>query len=503
MSEKPGILAQREDSKQDDPERRSGSNAGSGSDSPSKPPCRMSASLGGASPDVAGVGDVRPNAIASESRPESGSTTPRDILLEALRAALDATGGYRSVHRRLMRASIDRPCAAFAVGKASAFMMAGALDALGERIERGLVISRHGYAKGALDPGWPVEVVESSHPVPDASSIEAGRILVDFLQGLPPRTMLLAMISGGASALVERLPDGFSERDLARVNRYLLGSGYPIGTINRVRKRISLIKAGRLVNFMDVRETLNLLISDVPGDDPKAIGSGLLIPHTAADIDTEALELPNWLTKMARSAPDLPVSESMRSIRSEIIARPADARMAAAASLRKAGFDVIEHKEPLQGDAVEAGGRIGRMIVDAAPATVHLWAGETTVQLPPDPGRGGRCQSLALAAAREIAGKAGAYLLAAGTDGSDGPGEVAGALVDAGTVDRGQSASPGLCLDRSLGAADAGTWLDAGGDLVHTGPTGTNVMDLIIALRAKSHVRIDRSPQGQAKSPQG
>ncbi|WP_197019075.1 glycerate kinase type-2 family protein [Thioalkalivibrio sp. HK1] len=495
MFEKPRGFEGRADSKRIVPERESGPNGRSISRSlsPSNAHCRMSASIVGDSPD--GPRITIEDARSKGSGSDSGSTTtPRDLLLGGLHAALDATGGYKSVHRRLMRTSFDRPCAAFAVGKASAFMMAGAVEALGERIERGLVITRHGYAEGVLDPGWPVELVESSHPVPDASSIEAGRRLIDFLQGLPPRTMLLAMISGGASALVECLPAGFGERDLARVNRYLLGSGYPIGTINRVRKRISLIKAGRLSNCMGSQETLNLLISDVPGDDPKVIGSGLLIPHTPADIDTGDIDLPNWLTTMARSTPDLPRAEEMRSIRSEIIARPADARMAAAAFLRKAGFDVIEHEEILQGDAVEAGDRIGRMIADARPGDAHLWVGETTVRLPPNPKRGGRCQSLALAAARQIAGKAGAYLLAAGTDGSDGPGEVAGAIVDAGTADRGQSAAPGSDLERSLRNADAGTWLEAACDLVHTGPTGTNVMDLIIALRAKSQVSSARSP---------
>ncbi len=471
-----------------DGEGISASNSPLGSKPPSKPLGlgRAPIFLGDAPSDGALVGNDRMNDRMRDAICDPRSPEPRDILLEALRAALDATGGHRSVKRRLAHESIDRPCAAFAVGKASAFMMAGALDALGERIERGLVISRHGYAKGVIDPARPIEVVESSHPVPDASSIEAGRKLIDFLRRLPPRMTLLAMSSGGASALVEVLPEAFGAQDLARVNRYLLGSGYPIGIINRVRKRISLIKAGRLVNFTGSRPVLNLMISDVPDDDSKVIGSGLLIPHSTEDIDTGDIDLPDWLTAMARSTPDLPDPDAMRSIRSEIVARPADARMAASACLRKAGFEVVEHRTLLQGDAVEAGRRIGRMIADAAPGSVHLWAGETTVQLPEPCGRGGRCQSLALAAAREIAGKAGAYLLAAGTDGSDGPGEVAGALVDAGTIERGRSAGGGLCARKSLEAADAGTWLDAGGDLLHTGPTGTNVMDLIIALRTHS-----------------
>lgn len=365
-------------------------------------------------------------------------------------------------------------------------MTAGAFDVLGEGIERALVVTKHGHADGLLDPGWPVEVVESSHPVPDESSLAAGRILLDFIDAVPVGADVLALASGGASALVEVLPEGFDARDLARVNEHLLAAGLPIGAMNRVRKRISRIKGGRLAQRIAPRRTLHLAISDVPGDDPKVIGSGLLVAHGSEDIEIGDLDLPPWLAEMGRQAPPLSGGEAAAGhVHTEVVARPADARAAAAAVYGAAGIDVVEHPDLLEGDAIETGRRIGRAIAEAKPAA-HVRAGETTVVLPPDPGRGGRCQSLALAAALEIRGRAGAWVLAAGTDGTDGPGEDAGALVDGGTIARGVAA--GLDPDRCLRTADAGTFLDASGDLVRTGPTGTNVLDLVVALKTGPEV---------------
>ena len=406
---------------------------------------------------------------------------PRHLLLDGLRAALDATGGRASVRRRLAEEQDFTPRFAFAVGKAAPAMMAGAFDALGPSIERAFVVTKHGHAGDMLDAGWPVDVAESSHPVPDESCLAAGRALVAFVDAIPADTEVLALLSGGASALVEVLPEGFDARDLARVNEYLLAAGYPIGAINRVRKRISRIKGGRLAQRIAAHRTLNLAISDVPGDDPKVIGSGLLAAHSAEDITVDDLDLPPWLTAMGQQAPPLPSGKATRRVRTEVVACPADARAAAAATYRAAGVDVVEHRRLLEGGALEAGRRIGREIAHEKPASVQVWASETTVWLPPEPGRGGRCQSLALAAALEMGDSAGACVLAAGTDGTDGPGEDAGAIVDAGTVARGIAA--GLDPERCLQTADAGTFLEASGDLVHTGPTGTNVMDLVVAMK--------------------
>ena len=415
--------------------------------------------------------------------PTNAVADSRRLLLDALHAALDATGGRESVRRRLAAERDLAPRMAFAVGKAASAMMAGAFDAFGPGIERALVITKHGHAGDVLDAGCPVDVVESSHPVPDESCLAAGRALVDFVDGVPAGADVLALLSGGASALVEVLPEGFDASDLARVNAWLLAAGHPIGAVNRVRKRISRIKGGRLAGRLATHRMLNLVISDVPGDDPKVIGSGLLVAHSDDDIAIDDLDLPPWLVEMGRRAPPLPGEGASARVRTEVVARPADARAAVAETLRAADLDVVEHPKLLEGDAPEAGRRIGRAIVHEKPMA-HVWASETTVTLPPVPGRGGRCQSLALAAALEMRDGAHACVLAAGTDGTDGPGEDAGAIVDAETVARGLAA--GLDPERCLRAADAGTFLEASGDLLHTGPTGTNVMDLVVALKLAS-----------------
>ena len=368
-------------------------------------------------------------------------------------------------------------------------MMAGAFDALGDSIEHALVVTKHGHTGDTLDPAWPIDIVESSHPVPDESCLEAGRILGSYVDAIPAGADVLALMSGGASALVEVLPDGFAGSDLARVNEYLLAAGHPIGVVNRVRKRISLIKGGRLGQRVAPRRALNLAISDVPGDDPKVIGSGLLVAHSSDDLAIDGVELPSWLVEMVRRAPPPPGPEVAKYVRTELVARPADARSAAASVYRSAGVNVIEHDRLLEGDAIDAGRRIGELIAKRTRAKrtrakrtreVHVWASETTVMLPPAPGRGGRCQSLALAAALAIRDQPGLWVLAAGTDGTDGPGEDAGALVDGATVARG--IGEGLDPERSLRDADAGTFLESSADLVHTGPTGTNVMDLVAAM---------------------
>ena len=319
--------------------------------------------------------------------PANAAADPRRLLLDGLSAALDATAGRESVRRRLAAERDFAPRFAFAVGKAAPAMMAGAFDALGTGIERALVVTKHGHAGDVLDRGSPVEVVESSHPVPDDSCLAAGRALVDFVDAIPAGADALALVSGGASALVEVLPEGFDASDLARVNEYLLAAGHPIGAVNRVRKRISRIKGGRLAQRLAARRTLNLAISDVPGDDLRVIGSGLLVFHSSEDIAIDGLDLPPWLTAMGHRAPPLSGEEATSRVRTEIVARSADARAAAAAAYRAAGVDVVEHRNLLEGDAPETGRRIGREITHEKPAA-HVWASETTVTLPPESGTG-------------------------------------------------------------------------------------------------------------------
>jgi len=367
-----------------------------------------------------------------------------------------------------------------AIGKAAAAMAAGAADTLGERLSRALVISKSGHMDSRLASDRRFTCLEAAHPVPDQCSLDAGEALVRFMERAPADAELLFLISGGASSLVEVLPEGMTLASLQEVNRWLLGSGLPIGAINRIRQALSCIKGGRLADFLGGRRARVLMISDVAGDDPAIIGSGLL--YGSGSVSAAGTGLPRWLESLLgrfADARDVAVSRA-EPVAHYVIARLEEALKAAAAHARVLGYPVSVVSDRLDGEAVASGREIVAYLADKIPG-IYLWGGEPTVSLPARPGRGGRAQSLALAAALAIRRDEPLVLLAAGTDGTDGPGEAAGAVVDPETVCRG--AARGLDAQQCLDGADAGTFLAASGDLVFTGPTGTNVTDIVAALK--------------------
>jgi glycerate 2-kinase len=391
--------------------------------------------------------------------------------LDAYQAALTAVHGRARVSSALTARPLPGPVYLVALGKAACAMAQGAADVLGTAIADGYVVTKDGHA----DPlPWPVRA--AGHPLPDARSLAAGEGLREFAARLPKAAKVLVLLSGGASALVEALPDGIGLDDLRALNAELLASGRDIAACNAARRAWSLIKGGRLAGWFAPRPVRVLAISDVRGDDPAVIASGpLTLPRDAGDIAA----LPaDWRGLGARVTPPDPAW--FDTVDYEIVATLDDAKRAAALVLQR-DWPVVLHPEFVAGDALDAGRRLARVLIEAEPGGVHIWGGETTVVLPPRPGQGGRNQSLALAAAIALAGAGRIALLAAGTDGSDGPTDDAGALVDGGTLERGELA--GLDAAAALAAADAGRFLAASGDLIHTGPTGTNVMDLMLGLR--------------------
>lgn len=402
----------------------------------------------------------------------------RQDLLTIFQAALDRVEGRRCVRESLQHD--PQPVSLIALGKAAQSMAQGALDALGDRVLDGLVISKAGHMDGALLNAAGLNCLEGAHPVPDERSLRAGRELVEFIQSRPKDRQLLFLISGGTSGLVELLHDGIDLGMLQRVNQWLLGGGLPIDAMNRVRKALSRIKGGGLIPYLQGRPARVLLISDVPGDDPGIVGSGLLVAEKGAPDRLEDLSLPGWLRAMLPAVPGERATAA-DNVQVSIVASLSDAREAAAEKGRELGYAVNLHRAHLGGDVNIVGQRLAYELGDAWPG-LYIWGGEPTVQLPEEPGQGGRNQHLALLVAAQIAGRQDICFLAAGTDGGDGPGEDAGALVDGGSVGRGKRVlgiTPQVCLDR----ADSGRFLAASGDLIQTGPTGTNVMDLMIGLK--------------------
>ncbi len=399
---------------------------------------------------------------------------PRQDLLDMFNAGLRAVDGYAVVREALLRAPLsDGPVAVFAIGKAAAAMAQGAASVLGSRVVDALVITKSGHCGDGL--AWPC--LESGHPQPNQRSLDAGAQLCEHLTALPGDVQLLFLISGGASALVEVLAEGVDLAQWVRANEWLLGSGLAIDEVNAVRASLSRIKGGGLLRWVEPHPVTQLLISDVPGDRAEVIGSGLLVPWPARV--TLPASLPTWLERLVQLVPARTPGASPQ-MRTEVVATNGRATAAAAAEAKRLGYCVWRHDPLLQGDAAQC----GRELIEtlrAGGTGVHVWGGETTVRLPHRPGRGGRNQHLALAAALALAGEDQLWLLACGTDGSDGNSEDAGALVDGHSVERMRDG--GCDPAAALTAADAGNALALSGDLIHTGPTGTNVMDLCIGLK--------------------
>jgi len=385
-------------------------------------------------------------------------------------------------------------------GKASAAMAAAIEGLLGERIERGVVVVKHGHTA----PLMRVQQLEASHPVPDVDGEAGARALEATLDGLAARDLVIACWSGGASALLPAPRDGLTLADEQEVTRLLLASGGDIAALNAVRKHLSRLKGGQLARRAQPATVLCLAVSDVIGDDLATIGSGPFIADPTTFIEVDALvrrlgiaeRLPPAVARLiaagcANAAPETPKAGDpcFARVHHHLVASNALALQAAARAATAAGYRPVLWQQPLMGEARAAGATF------AGAALHHLTrgervcliaGGETTVTLGTEHGTGGRNQEFALAAAgmlasaRHSGSSASVAILAAGTDGNDGPTDAAGAFVDPTTLVRARSA--GLDLERHLNRHDAYPFFAALGDLLRSGPTGTNVMDVAIAL---------------------
>lgn len=370
-------------------------------------------------------------------------------LLELYSLGLNAVKGDNAVYNVLMAQGTQAACHVVAIGKAAEAMYLGVQRYLDKDIKSSLLISKYGHFSSELLADRKVTALEAAHPLPAESSLSAGNTLLHYLTQLPAHEPLLFLISGGTSSLCEVLEEGWTLAQLQAATQEKLANGASIVEINAMRKQLSKIKGGKLWQYISERPVSCLLISDVQGDDPEVIGSGLLFP---------ALENRNFSWGIVAS----------------------NQQMLAAMQTSDLLANTQIMPEFLSGDAAATAKQCVSFLKDQ-PIGVYLWGGETTVNLPAHPGRGGRNQHFALAAALALENTVGITLLCAATDGTDGVTEDAGALVDAQTLERGrlENLDPIDCLKQG----DAGTFLAASGDLIHTGPTGTNVMDIVIALK--------------------
>ncbi len=399
------------------------------------------------------------------------------MILDLANYAIDAVRGDHLTAEAAGRARFGSPLHVMAVGKAAAAMAAGVQRTLDGGIDAILVVTKKGHLAPWLKYLRQAEVLEAGHPIPTHESVAAGGRLLAWLQEADADAHFLFLISGGASSLIEAPAPGIDLAMLQRVNQWLLASGLSIEKINWVRSRLSRLKGGNLLPSLKGRRATVWLLSDVADDSPEVIGSGLLYPANSEK--PRRFDLPDWLQAALDGVPP-PSSVEERIPEHRVLANLAVACEAAVARASAKGLRATIHNTGLEGDA-EATGRMLVAELSGLPPGIHIWGGETTVRLPDKPGRGGRNQHLALSAALLLAETSDISLLSIGTDGSDGPTEDAGALVDAGTISRGELG--GLDAADCLRNADSGTFLEASGDLISTGPTGTNVRDLVIACK--------------------
>ncbi len=368
-----------------------------------------------------------------------------------------------------------------AAGKAAA-SMARAVERHWPGDLSGLAVTRYGHGVDCAN----IEIIEAGHPLPDAAGRAASERFLELAAALTQDDLLLCLMSGGASALLVEPAAGLSLDEKQAVSRALLHSGAPIDEMNCVRKHLSAIKGGRLAAAAYPAHVATLAISDVPGDDPAVIGSGPTVgdPTTCADALAIAAKRGIELPETAVSAlsdgrwesikPDDPV---LATGTFRLIARPADAQIAAAEAARASGLAPVLLGDDLEGEARDLAADHARMALAARPGVI-LSGGETTVTVEASdapPGRGGRNCEYLLALAIALDGAPGISALACDTDGIDGTEDAAGACIGPDTLMR--AAALGLDAEAMLRGHDSYTFFDRLGDLIVTGPTRTNVND--------------------------
>jgi hydroxypyruvate reductase len=411
-------------------------------------------------------------------------TDPRGLLARMFQAAVDAAQPARRIPACLPEPPKGRTIV-IGAGKASS-AMAQALGRHWPGPLSGLVVTRYGYAV----PCERITIVEAAHPVPDAAGLEAARRMLETVGGLGPDDLVICLISGGGSALLPLPGEGITLADKQAINRALLACGASITEMNCVRRHLSAIKGGRLAAACHPARVVNLLISDVPGDDPIDIASGPTVADPTTCLDALAIVrrygigLPAGARRLLESGEGesvKPGDPRLANVSTRIIASPQMALEAAAAVAREAGVTPLILGDSIEGEAREVAKVMAGIALQArrhgqplASPCVLLSGGETTVTLRGQ-GRGGRNVEFLLALALALNGAPGIHALAADTDGVDGAEEVAGAFMSPDTLAR--AWAKGMPPRDSLDDNDAHTFFGALGDALVTGPTLTNVND--------------------------
>lgn len=419
----------------------------------------------------------------------------------AVKEALHLEGSILTVEGRTYDLDSYDRLIAVGAGKAGAPMTLALEEVLGDRLGAGVVVTKYGHG----GPTRVVEILEAAHPVPDEAGVAAAERIIEMLQQeAGERTLVFCLLSGGGSALMVGPSPGLSLADKQETTRLLLASGAEIGEINTLRKHGGRLKGGGLARLAAPSTVITLIVSDVVGDRLDVIASGPTVadPTTWADCGAILDHYRLWekvppsvagrvRAGLAGELEDTPKPgwEGLAKVQNVLVATNRQALGAAADQAQRQGYTPLILSSTIEGETAD----VARMHVAlarevlatgqplAAPCCL-ISGGETTVTLGDDFGKGGRNMEFALTAAPELAGMEGVLVFCAGTDGTDGPTDAAGAMADWLTAQR--AAAKGLDLTGALRGHNAYPFFQGLGDLVMTGPTRTNVMDVRLVLVA-------------------
>lgn len=366
-----------------------------------------------------------------------------------------------------------------AAGKAAWQMASCAAGLLGERLSGGVVVTKYDHSKGEI-PGC--TVYEGGHPVPDENSFRGTQAAIDLVTGLQKEDTVVFLVSGGGSALFES--PLISGEDLAGLTRQLLACGADIVEMNTIRKRMSRVKGGKFAQLCAPAQVYAIVLSDILGDPLDMIASGPAYPDRSTREDAWAVveKYGLELTEEMKGLLDVETPKQLDNVETVITGSVRELCEAAAGACREKGYETVVLTDLLCCQAREAGSflaSIAKSHENSGRSLAFLAGGETVVRLTGS-GLGGRNQELALAAAPGIAGMKDTVVFSVGSDGTDGPTDAAGGMVDGQTEEKLTKA--GLSVHQVLGDNDAYHALERVGGLIHTGPTGTNVNDVAVVL---------------------
>ena len=400
----------------------------------------------------------------------------RQIMQAALQAALPDTAVKKALQEL---PEYSGRLILVAIGKAAWQMAHAAYEVLGERIESGIVITKHGHSQGTIGC---LEICEAGHPVPDADTYSSTQKAVEQVSGLGAEDLVLFLISGGGSALFEKPLIPTAEMD--DITRQLLACGADIVEMNTLRKRLSAVKGGKFARLCEPARVYSVVLSDILGDPLNMIASGPAYPDSSTCAQAQAIvkKYHLRLSEKAQKCLNEETPKELKNVESHITGSVRQLCAAAAEASKELGYEPIVLSDRLCCEAREAGSflaSIAQYHQNTERSLAFIAGGETVVHLT-GKGLGGRNQEIALGGARGLAGLRDTVLFSVGSDGTDGPTDAAGGMVDGTTLERLTAA--GWNLDEVLADNDAYHALQAVQGLVMTGPTGTNVNDLTCLL---------------------